>query len=75
MPQGIFVDGDGNVSEGPNMNVACLLVRGAAPLTTCRCWRGCVPAVPGQWFPRTDQVVQQSLALCVARSAAVLPRL
>lgn len=27
LPQGIFVDADGNVSEGPNMNVACLLVR------------------------------------------------
>ena len=24
--QGIFVDGEGNVSEGPNMNIACLLV-------------------------------------------------
>ncbi|KAI7837708.1 hypothetical protein COHA_008500 [Chlorella ohadii] len=26
--QGIFVDADGNVSEGPNMNVACLLEDG-----------------------------------------------
>lgn len=25
--QGIFVDAEGNVSEGPNMNIACLLVR------------------------------------------------
>ena len=24
--QGIFVDGEGNISEGPNMNIACLLV-------------------------------------------------
>lgn len=26
--QGIFVDGEGNVSEGPNMNIACLLADG-----------------------------------------------
>ncbi len=49
LPQGIFVDADGNVSEGPNMNVACLLVRqgwaagvvGAVPCCA-RCASCCV---------------------------------
>jgi hypothetical protein len=41
--QGIFVDAHGNVAEGPNMNVACLLVSTAGS--------GCPSAAPERLSP------------------------